>query len=120
MPESNQNKEFINYVLELMQTIGPVSARKMFGGYGIFLEGLMFAIVSDNVLYFKADEDTEDQFVERGLEPFTYQRQGKELKLSYFQTPEELFEDDGEMKKWANQAYKVALKAAKKNKKKSP
>ena len=47
MPSSPEEKEFTSYVVDLMQSIGPVNAKAMFGGYGIFLEGLMFGLVAD-------------------------------------------------------------------------
>lgn len=112
MPASTEEKEFVIYVVELMQSIGPVRAKSMFGGHGIFLEGLMFGLVADSVLYFKADKETDNEFKARGLEAFTYNKKGKEFKMSYYQAPEETLEDGEEMKSWANKAYGVALKAA--------
>ncbi len=83
----------------------------MFGGHGIFLEGLMFALVADSVLYLMVDEDTSAQFASRALEAFTYNKKGKEYKMSCFQAPEEALEDSGEMAIWVvNKAYDAALK----------
>jgi len=118
MPASTEEKEFTSYVVELMQSIGPVRAKAMFGGYGIFLEGLMFGLVVDSVLYLKADKETEEEFKARGLEPFTYNQKGKEFQMSYYQAPEEALEDDEEMESWATQAYSTALRVASKKRKK--
>lgn len=118
MPASSEEKEFTSYVAELMQSIGPVYAKGMFGGHGIYLEGLMFGLVADSVLYLKADKETENEFKARGLEAFTYNKKGKEYKMSYFQAPEEALEDDEEMNAWANKAYGTALMAATKKRKK--
>ena len=107
---SDKQNEFVSFITELMQAIGPVSAKKMFGGYGIFLEGLMFGIVVDDVLYFKVDRDTESKFTARGLEAFKYYKQGKEIKMSYYQAPEEVFDDSEEMRIWANMAYSSAIR----------
>lgn len=117
MPTSNGEKEFVFYVVELMQSIGPVRAKGMFGGHGIFLEGLMFGLVADGILYLKADKNTENEFKEKGLEAFTYYRKGKELKMSYYQAPEEALEDGEEMNVWANKAYSTALRAVSKKRK---
>lgn len=114
MPAGNTQKAFVHHVLDLMQVIGPVYEKRMFGGYGIFLEGLMFAIVSDSTLYLKADNETRDAFLDNGLEAFTYFKQGKACKLSYFQAPEETLEDLEQMRTWANTAYRVALRAKRK------
>ncbi len=118
MPASNEENEFVNYVVELMQLIGPVSAKRMFGGYGIFLEGLMFGLISDSVLYLKVDKETEREFISKELEAFTYNKKGKEFKMSYYQAPEEVLEDSEEMSSWANKAYGAALKAASKKRNK--
>ena len=118
MPTSSEEKEFVTYVVELMQSIGPVSARGMFGGHGIFCEGLMFGLVADSVLYLKVDKETESEFKARGLEAFTYIKKGKEFKMSYYQAPEEVLEDSEEMSYWAKKAYGIALKAASNKRKK--
>jgi DNA transformation protein len=118
MPASKKEKEFVSYVVELMQSIGPVYAKGMFGGHGIYLDGLMFALIADSVLYLKIDEDTEDLFKDKGLEAFTYIKKGKACKMSYYQAPEETLEDNEQMSAWANRAYTAALKAASKKRKK--
>lgn len=112
MPASGEDREFVAYVLELMQPLGPVSAKRMFGGYGIFLDTLMFALVTDSTLYLKADKASENAFRENGLEAFSYLRQGKQCFLSYFRAPGEALEDAEEMKRWAGKAYAAALRAA--------
>ena len=72
MPASNEEKEFVSYVLELMQSVGSVHAKGMFGGHGIYLEGLMFGLVADSVLYLKADKETENEFKDRPLQKNTW------------------------------------------------
>lgn len=118
MSASNAEKEFVSYVVELMQSIGPVRAKGMFGGHGILLGELMFALVSDNILYLKADNETVNEFIEKGLEAFTYNKKGKEFKMSYYQAPEETLEEREEMSVWANKAYNAALRAASKKRNK--
>jgi len=105
-------KEFTAYIVDLMQSIGPVRARGMFGGYGIFLDGLMFALIADGTLYLKADPESRGRFLASGLEPFTYSKKGKQISLSYYQAPLETLEDAEHMKEWAKIAFECALKAA--------
>ena len=112
MPTTAKEKEFVSYVAELMQSIGVVSAKRMFGGYGIFLEGRMFALVADSTLYLKADSETESEFEERGLERFKYHKKGKEYSMSYYCAPEEALEDMDEMNDWARRSFDAALRAA--------
>ena len=114
MPISSEEKEFTSRVVNLMQSIGPVSAKFMFGGYGIFLEGLMFGLIADSVLYLKGDKETENEFRAKGLEKFTYIKKGKEFKMSYYQAPEEVLEDEEVMHSWAAKAYNAALRSASK------
>lgn len=108
---TNNHNEFVTYIVELMQSIGPVKAKSMFGGYGLFLENIMFALISDNSLYFKVDKLTECDFIDRDLKPFTYYKKGKMLHMAYYQAPEETLEDHEEMNRWANNALRVALRA---------
>lgn len=112
MAVNNKEQEFVSYVVDMMQTIGPVYSKKMFGGHGIFLEGLMFALIADNELYLKADRESEGDFSERGLEPFTYNKKGKLIEMSYFQAPEEAMEDSEIINEWGNKGYRAALRAA--------
>jgi len=56
MSGSKKEKEFVSYIVDLMQSMGPVYSKGMFGGHGIFLDGLMFGLVADNVLYLKTDK----------------------------------------------------------------
>ncbi len=104
--------QLVTHVIELMQLMGPVSARRMFGGYGFFLDGLMFALMADDILYLKADAETIEDFAHRNLEAFSYQKQGKKYSMSYYCAPEEVFENSGDMSLWVNKAYEVALRAA--------
>jgi DNA transformation protein len=113
MPVSPEEKEFVEYVVDLMQSIGQVHAKRMFGGHGLFLDDLMFALIADNELYFKADDKTRIDFTERELEPFTYYKQGKPFHLSYYQAPEETLEEADAMQHWAGRAFTVALRANK-------
>ncbi|WP_272991940.1 MULTISPECIES: TfoX/Sxy family protein [Spongiibacter] len=106
------DQEFTEYVLDLMQVVGPVTARRMFGGYGLFLDGLMIALIIKRVLYLKADALSKDDFVSEGLAAFEYHKQGKPYTLSYYEAPETVFDDLDAMHKWGNNAYGAALRAA--------
>ena len=109
--------EFVEYLLDLLADFGPVEARAMFGGYGIFKQNRMFAIVIDDTLYFKTDEKTKADFEARGLKPFTYQRKNRGISLSYHQAPDEAPEDSRTMRDWAEKAYAAALRASSKKRK---
>ncbi|MBW2941657.1 TfoX/Sxy family protein [Zhongshania aquimaris] len=110
---------FISYLVDQLQLIGPVVGRKMFGGYGVFLEGLMFGLIMEDTLYLKIDSDSKRDFEALGLPPFTYPRGNKEIALSYYQTPEEALDDPEMLGVWANRAYLAAMRAAAEKGKKS-
>lgn len=106
---ANSN-DFIDFVREQMSLFGPINARKMFGGHGIYLDGLMFALVDDDRLYLKVDEQSRADFVAKHCAAFTYERQGEQASLGYFEAPAEVFDDKHDMLLWARKAYEAALR----------
>lgn len=103
--------EFVAYLQELLQGMGHIQAKKMFGGYGIYHEGLMFGLVADDNLYLKADAENRAQFEALGLSPFCYNKQGKAVIMSYYQAPADMLEDHEQAIHWARLAYAAALRA---------
>jgi DNA transformation protein len=85
----------------------------MFGGAGVFAEGVMIALVADGVIYLKADEHTVSTFEREGLGPFTYMRRGAEAAvMSYWRLPERLYDDPEELAAWASAALEAARRSA--------
>jgi DNA transformation protein len=66
-----KRSEFVELVAELMAFVGGLRIRAMFGGYGIYQDDCMFALIADDRLYFKADATTRAEFKAKGLSPFT-------------------------------------------------
>ncbi len=110
--------EFRDYVLDLLDPVGPASARRMFGGGGIFLHGNMFALIADDVLYFKVDEGNAAPYDEMDAPPFTYMRGEKELALSYREVPDEVIDDAEELCRWAVLAWEAARRSGTSSRKK--
>lgn len=108
---SSTHNEFVDYVVELMADWATVSARRMFGGYGLYREGLMFALVADDELFFKTDAGNVTQFERTGSRPFVYQSQTREVQMSYWSAPEASLESPAEMSIWCQSAYGAALHA---------
>ncbi len=106
-----KRNEYVDYLLELMKDLGHVTARPMFGGFGIYCDGLFFAIVVDDVLYFKADDTNRGQFLERELLPFTYEMKGETMTMNYYRCPEEALESPAPMQEWARSGIGAALRA---------
>lgn len=105
--------ESLMLISESIQSLGPVKTKRMFGGYGLFLDGLMFGLMADDVLYFKVDDGNRGDFEAAGLPPFVYQRQGKSIALSYCQAPAEVFEDSELAIAWASGAVAAAMRSRK-------
>lgn len=109
--------EFVANLNEVFVLLGPIEAKRMFGGYGIYHDGLMFALVVDDVLYLKADEKSASCFVKLGLPRFEYEKNGTKMSMSYYSAPEDVFDDPEQAKAWADRAYDAALRANKTKKK---
>ncbi len=105
---------FAEFIGEQLADFAPVHLRRMFGGMGVFRDGLMFALVDDDVLYFKTDGEGSAAFAAEGLKPFSYAtKKGEHTLTSYWRAPERCLDDGDEMATWAGRAFSVALKAAK-------
>jgi DNA transformation protein and related proteins len=112
--------DFVATVLDLLSRWGGVSARRMFGGYGIYRQGLMFALVADDVLYLKVDDANRSAYQKAGMGPFTYDGKNKTVTLPYWEAPSELFDDADAMIEWAKGAFAAALRARKPEKPAKP
>ncbi len=78
---------FKEFLIEQMAGFGPVTIRPMFGGAGVYRDGLMFALIDDEVLYLKADETSRAAFEAENLPPFVYvQKGGRKIEMSYFRS----------------------------------
>ena len=102
--------EFIN---DLFAPFGPVTVRRMFGGAGIYREGLMFALVFDGAIFLKVDDASIPDFEREGSRPFVYTRAkspGKigRASLSYWRLPERLYDDPEDLARWAERALVIA------------
>jgi DNA transformation protein len=99
-------------IRELFSTYGTVSVRRMFGGHGVFADGLMFALESDGELYLKADDLTIPKLAAENSEPFVYKARGREIALSYWKLPERLYDELDEFAAFAREAFGAAQRAA--------
>jgi DNA transformation protein len=104
---------FVELVKDALCGLGPVSVRRMFGGAGVYADGVMFGLVADDTLYLKADDETQRAYEAEGLGPFMYTGGGRTIAMSYWRIPERLLDDADEMTAWARVALGVARAAAK-------
>ncbi len=111
---------FIEFLNDALSGLGPVSVRRMFGGAGVYVDGVMFGLVADDTLYLKADDATRRAFEIEGQGPFVYGSRGRATTMSYWRAPERLLDDPDEMAAWARTALGVARRAAARIRTRSP
>jgi DNA transformation protein len=103
--------EFTDFLIEQMARFGPVSARRMFSAAGLYRDGIIFAIVADDVLYFRVDGDSRGAFEAEGLDSFTYKTSAGDITvMSYMRAPERCLEESDAMTEWCRKAYEAALR----------
>lgn len=112
MPSST---EFRDRALGALLAFGPVDSRSMFGGYGFYMDGVMFGLIAYDTLYFKVDDGNRDHFIDSGMKPFTYEGKRRPVEMSYYQIPPAVFDDSGALADWAAQALAAAKRAKRKN-----
>jgi DNA transformation protein len=105
------SKEFIEFLHEVFESFGPIHAKRMFGGHGIYHEGLMFGLVIANQLYLKSDSENQSFFEAQSLGPFIYSMKGKAVQLSYHLAPEAMLDERELAAQWAKRSWDAALRA---------
>jgi DNA transformation protein len=102
---------YLDHVLELMRPTAVATARAMFGGHGVYIDGLIVAIVIDDVLYLKTDDENRAVFAGLGLEPFRYvTKEGDVHVMSYYRAPADALEGPTDMAPWLQSAHAAALR----------
>ena len=98
---------FADHAVDLLSGLGPVDARRMFGGYGIYARGVMFALLDDDELFLKTDDETRDRFRAAGCRMWVY---GRMAETNYYRPPDEAHEDADAMLPWARLGLAAALR----------
>ena len=86
---------------DLFAPFGAVTVKRMFGGHGIYADGLCFAIESRGEVFVKVDADNEPDFVAAGSKPFVYEAKGKRMSIAYRLLAAIAYDDEDELKRWA-------------------
>ena len=109
--------EYTEYVLELLESIGPVRVSRFFGGVGISHGLVQFAMIMGNSLYFVVNDNTRQKYEKAGMTAFSYTtRKGRVQVRKYFELPEEVLTDTEQLRLWASESIQVAAKTKKPNK----
>ncbi|MDO8767889.1 MAG: TfoX/Sxy family protein [Burkholderiaceae bacterium] len=123
------SRDFADYCCELLSGVGSPVAKRMFGGWSIYIDGMSIAWIIDltpkgtgnnEKLYLKASDDTRAQYEAAGCQRFIYEAKGVEKSVNYYTAPDEAMESPDAMLPWARLAFGCALQAKAKAKPKKP
>ena len=103
------SQSYRDFVLEQLGRVTPVTGKSMFGGIGIYAQGLFFALIAEDLLYFKVDDTTRPDFERLGMEPF--RPFGEDSAMGYYEVPADVVEDVTQLEVWMRKAIEVAAKA---------
>lgn len=102
---------FVESMVARLAPLGPVRARAMFGGFGVYLDDLMFALIAWDRLFLKVDDATRATFEKAGGKPFVYDQGGQAVTMSYWEPPKPAFKDAGALMPWAELGLAAARRA---------
>ena len=116
MKKKAEKSPFLEYILsEVLSNIDGISHRAMFGGYGIYKDGTIFAIIASDQLYFKVGESNRKDYEQYGSQPFVYSHgKHKSTTMSYWELPADILEDRHEIAMWIEKSYEVSRSQKKK------
>jgi DNA transformation protein and related proteins len=107
------SNSFAEFLQEQLAPLGRVTMRRMFGKTGVFCDGLMLGMVTDNTLYFRVDDHNRATFKEAEcFPPLNYEKQGRTIDLSFWRAPERLFDEPDELVTWGRAALAAARRVA--------
>jgi DNA transformation protein len=115
MPRTN---EFCNHVIDLLSPLGQASYKFMFGGYGVYVDGLMIAVVAGDQLRLRADDENRPDYEARGIGPFQ-PYEGKTQSMPFYAVPGEVMDDPNELVDWARKSLAATLRMKAKTGKKA-
>jgi DNA transformation protein len=104
---------FAEFLREQLAPLGRLTMRRMFGKTGVFCDGVMFGMVTENTLYFRVDDQNRLAFKEaESFPPLNYAKKGCTIDLSFWRVPERLFDEPDELLTWARAALAAARRVA--------
>ena len=114
------SETYAEFLREQLAPLGRVTLRRMFGKTGVFCDGVMLGMVTENTLYFRVDEENRETFREaEAFPPLNYAKKGQLIDLAFWRVPERLFDEPDEMLEWARGALAAARRTAAKKKPKA-
>jgi len=112
---------FAEFLREQLAPLGRITLRRMFGKTGVFCDGVMLGMVTDNMLYLRVDDHNRETFKEAAAyPPLNYAKGGAMIDLSFWRVPERLFDEPDELIAWARAALAAAHRVAVKRERATP
>lgn len=109
---SSARRAFAEHVVDLLRGLGPVQARAMFGGHGLYLDGVMFALLADARFFVKVDAETLPVFEAERCPPFVFEAKGRRVALTYHEAPPEALDQPEVAVRWARLGVGAAQRGA--------
>lgn len=97
------------WIMEQLRHAGAVTSRSMFGGVGLYMDGLFFGLIDDDVLYLKVDDGNRKAFEDAGSGPF--RPYGDHRAMQYYEAPADILEDPAVLAAWATESVEAARRA---------
>jgi DNA transformation protein len=113
----SRHPEFASHCADLFSAIGAVQTKRMFGGYGVYVDDVFIAIVTGDNLYLKTDDQTQPRFTAAGGTQFCFAARGKLQATHFWSAPADAMDSPALMRPWAQLAFEAALRARAKPKK---
>lgn len=108
---STTTPPFVSHCVELLAPLGAVRVRRMFGGWGLYVDEVFLAIIAFERLYLKTNANTQSRFEQAQCEPFVFEAKGKALTMGYWTAPAEALDSPALMEPWARLALQAAIAA---------
>jgi DNA transformation protein len=105
------SKDFRDQMLGLLLPFGPVLSRSMFGGFGFYMDGIMFALIAYDQIHFKVDDGNRQKYIDSSIGPFTYEGKKKPVQMSYFLVPPNVLDNQIELAEGAGRALDSAKRS---------
>jgi DNA transformation protein len=107
------SETYAEFLREQLAPLGRVTMRGMFGKTGVFCDGVMLGVVTENTLYFRVDDENREAFREaEAFPPLNYAKKGQIIDLAFWRVPERLFDEPDELIAWARAALAAAHRVA--------
>ena len=107
------SSEYLDYVHDQLSGLGGVTSRRMFGGAGLYCDEFFFALVDNDTLYLRVNDDNRADYTARGMSQFRPYADRPELSMSYYEAPADVLEDPAQLVSWARRSVAVAVLAGK-------